>query len=70
MVKSIVFIILGLLAFGISFAMFIIGSTNSHLTELKPFSIFPIPLGIIFLIIGIVLLIQNISSVNKASTRY
>jgi hypothetical protein len=27
-------------------------------------------LGIIFLIIGIVLLIQNISSVNKASTRY
>jgi len=65
MVKNIIFIILGLLTFGAGFAMFVIGNSNSKLSELKDFWFMPIPLGLIFLIAGIAGMLKRMSAINK-----
>lgn len=44
--------VLAILSFIAAGAMFIIGSTNGHLTELKDFFWVPLPLGLLLLIIA------------------
>lgn len=51
--KGIVFVILGLLALIASLVMYFIGNNSSHLTELKQYCLTPVPLGFIFIGIGI-----------------
>ena len=46
--KKVILRMLGSLSFGVAALMFVIGSNNDHLTELKDFFWMPIPLGIIF----------------------
>ncbi len=53
MVKINVYAVLGVLSLLASFAMYMIGSNNDHLTELKDFWWTPLPLAAIFLILAV-----------------
>lgn len=46
-------IILSILCFGASIAMYVIGNDSSHLSELKDYWFIPLPLGLIVLIVAL-----------------
>lgn len=47
------YLVFGVLAFGASFLMFQVGSTSTHLSELKDYFLVPLPLGVILLGLGL-----------------
>lgn len=53
MAKSIIFLLLGILAMVAATAMYAIGNSSGHLSELKDFWYMPIPFGLLFLIVAI-----------------
>ena len=54
MIKNVILLVLGFITFLICFAMFYLGYNNGALTELRAFWYMPLPLGFLFVIIGLI----------------
>ena len=65
MVRNIIFVMLGLISFGICFSMFVIGNSNARLSELKDFWFLPIPIGLFFMIAGIAGILKKIAGTAR-----